>query len=173
MKNILILCAMLACATSSVSAQDYRGRLDLTPYIGALVPANEVVKSGALATGSPAAKHQVDLLFGGKLTYWFGEAIGVEADVAVAPNALTRSVSRLPQRGQAVAGGSANSARLSDEARGGGAMPWARIFSRPSGVIQSVVQAGESCCATRKLRPYSASLFAMERPMTSVAGHPE
>ncbi len=96
MKNILLLCAMLACATASVSAQDYRGRLDLTPYIGAFVPANDVVKSGALATGSPAAKHQVDLLFGGKLTYWFGEAIGVEADVAVAPNALESEAFGVP-----------------------------------------------------------------------------
>jgi hypothetical protein len=96
MKKILIFFAMIACATASVSAQDYRGRLDLTPFVGALVPVNEVVKAGALGTGAPAAKHQVDLIFGGKLTYWFGDAIGVEADIAMAPNALESDAFGIP-----------------------------------------------------------------------------
>ncbi|MDZ4698574.1 MAG: hypothetical protein SH809_02605 [Rhodothermales bacterium] len=96
MKNILILCAVLFSATAPAIAQDYRGRLDLTPFVGALVPMNDVVKAGALATGAPAAKHQVDLLFGGKLTYWFGEAIGIEADIALAPNALESDALGIP-----------------------------------------------------------------------------
>ncbi len=85
MALLLSLTGMLAAAAG---AQDLRGRFEVTPYIGALVPTNDVVAAGDIASGSPAAKHETSLLFGGKLTYWFGDAIGLEADIAFSPSAL-------------------------------------------------------------------------------------
>jgi hypothetical protein len=84
--RLFLLGAVLLGAVSPAAAQR---RLDLTPYLGVLVPTNDIVAAGGVSTGSPAAGHGADLVFGGRLTYWFDEAIGLEADVSLAPNALS------------------------------------------------------------------------------------
>lgn len=96
MKRTIALIALLAGFAGASQAQDYRGRLDVTPYFGALVPTNDVVAAGGVGSGSPVAKHEVNVVFGGKLTYWFGEAIGIEADLALAPNALESEAFGIP-----------------------------------------------------------------------------
>ena len=55
----------------------------------------------------------------------------------------------------------------------GGAMPKARSFSRPSAVIQSVVQAGEMTRSTRASKPAPRKAASTESSIASTAGQPE
>lgn len=96
MKRVFLYALLLLAFTGVAEAQYGRGRLDLTPYAGVLVPTHDVVEAGAVATGAPAAAHEVNFLVGGKLTYWFAEEIGLEADVAFAPNALESEAFGIP-----------------------------------------------------------------------------
>lgn len=96
MKRLLFCCILLLALTGVAEAQYGRGRLDLTPYAGVLIPTSDVVKAGDVASGAPAAAHEVNFLVGGKLTYWFAEDIGLEADVAFAPNALESDAFGIP-----------------------------------------------------------------------------
>lgn len=94
-KTVLMLVAGLFIGHSAL-AQSKQGQLDLTPFIGVLIPTADVVKSGALAAGSSAAKHEVDLMLGGKLTYWFRNEWGVGLEVLYAPNAIESAAFNVP-----------------------------------------------------------------------------
>ena len=80
----------------TVAAQNEEGQIDLTPFIGVLIPTADVVESGALSTGSPAAKHEVELMLGGKLTYWFRSQWGLEFELLYAPNAIESDAFGIP-----------------------------------------------------------------------------
>jgi hypothetical protein len=72
----------------AATAQNQQGRFEITPFIGVYIPLADVVESGAITPTSTAARHEVDLMVGGKLTYWFQSQMGVEAELLYAPNAL-------------------------------------------------------------------------------------
>src|SRR5574343_143867 len=54
----------------------------------------------------------------------------------------------------------------------GGAMPYARSFSRAASVLQSVVQAGASCVTTRACRPALAKVAFTSSSIWPIAGQP-
>src|SRR5690606_6074495 len=90
---------------------------------------------------------------------------------AVAPKTLTCSVRSDPQRGQVTAGGSSGSRRPAGPAGPGGAMPAAASFSRPAGVIQSVVHGGCSVVTTSTCgHPPRRSAAAISDRIVSIAG---
>ncbi len=84
-KTVLMITAGLLIGHTAL-AQSKQGQVDVTPFIGVLIPTADIVKSGALAAGSPAARHEVDLMLGGKLTYWFRNEWGIGLEVLYAPN---------------------------------------------------------------------------------------
>ena len=89
MKKIpLILLLAGFVLSNTVQAQFQKGRLNLTPHIGVLIPTNDVVESGALQSGSEAAAHEINLLIGGKLGYWFADDLALELVGIFAPNAI-------------------------------------------------------------------------------------
>ena len=94
-KIILAVFAGLLVA-NPVAAQNTEGQVDFTPFVGVLIPLSDVVESGALATGSEAAKHEVDFLIGGKLTYWFQSEWGIGLELLYAPNAIESDAFGIP-----------------------------------------------------------------------------
>ncbi len=93
-----IAMAAVACLmiVQTTAAQNQEGQIDITPFIGVLVPTNDVVESNAFSAGSEAAKHEVDLMPGGKLTYWFRSEWGVELELLYAPNAIESNAFNIP-----------------------------------------------------------------------------
>ena len=96
LKIIILVAFMSLMVVSFANAQNTEGQVDLTPYIGVLIPIADVVESGALASGSAAAKHEVDLLIGGKLTYWFRPQWGIGIELMYAPNAIESDAFNIP-----------------------------------------------------------------------------
>src|ERR1035441_9858336 len=90
----------------------------------------------------------------------------------VEPNSLTHSVSVEWQRGQPTRRSRRNMSRMEEECSGG-TMPYINSLRRPSAVIQSLLQAGDSTEVTVN-PPTSAALkaAATDCRITSVAGHP-
>src|SRR5438552_15794232 len=88
----------------------------------------------------------------------------------VEPKRLISSVFEEPQRGHCAA----SSRRLCLAAPfGGGAMPYACSFSRPSSLIQSVVHGGDSTVSiVISASPASSSAVLMSRAIAIVAGQP-
>ena len=91
---------------------------------------------------------------------------------AVEPNSLTTEVFNEAQRGQRMSGLPSKS--RFEALPAGGAMPYARSFSFPSALIQSVVHGGDK---TRRIvtspRSSCSRHDLMLSSMTSVAGQPE
>lgn len=98
MRNISsIVWALVICLSGvNAAAAQNRGQVDVTPFVGVYIPLADVVEAGAVSPASPAASHQVDLMVGGKLTYWFLSAMGVEAEAMYAPNALESDAFGIP-----------------------------------------------------------------------------
>ena len=97
MKSIKTAVLTIAlCLAFMAPAVAQKHAIDFTPHLGVMLPLADVVEAGALSTGSPAASHNVDLLFGGLLTYWWAPNWGVELGVMVAPNAIESDAFGVP-----------------------------------------------------------------------------
>ena len=89
----------------------------------------------------------------------------------VEPKRLTSTVSVEPQRGHSTTSVPRNEG--DGAPRGGGAMPYALSCSRPRSLIQSVVQAGESCVSIATSANPPASYAARTIiSIATVAGQP-
>ena len=90
-----LLIALAGLLVLPAAAQTKRS-LDFTPHIGLMAPLANVVDAGAIATGSPAAAHNLDFLLGGMLTYWWAPDWGVELGVMFAPNSIDSETFGVP-----------------------------------------------------------------------------
>ena len=97
-KIYFLLIVWLASASiDDVQAQNERGQFDLTvPSVGVLFPLADVVESGAISTGSPAADHEVSVVFGSRLTYWFIPEMAAELELVFSPSALKSDAFGMP-----------------------------------------------------------------------------
>ncbi len=63
---------------------------------GVYIPLADVVEAGAVSPASPAAGHEIDLMVGGRLTYWFQSEMGLEVEAMYADNALESDAFGIP-----------------------------------------------------------------------------
>ena len=70
--------------------------VDFTPHVGWMTPLSDVVEAGDITTGSPAAAHGNDLMFGGLLTFWWSPAWAFELGGMYAPNAIGSDAFSIP-----------------------------------------------------------------------------
>ncbi len=100
MKKIHYLLLGLIAGVASLQpadAQNRKGQLDLMiPSVGVMLPLSDVVESGAISTGSPAAAHEVSVTFGARLTYWFLSEMGLELELGFAPSSLESEAFGVP-----------------------------------------------------------------------------
>lgn len=94
-KTTFLMGVLAAVLAAPVMAQT-RYALDFTPHIGVLAPLSDVVEAGVITAGSPAAAHDVNLLLGGMLTYWWAQAWAVELGVMYAPNSIESEAFGIP-----------------------------------------------------------------------------
>lgn len=94
-KTTLLMGAFVALLASPAAAQS-KYALDFTPHVGVLAPLSDVVEAGAFSAGSPAAAHDVNLLLGGMLTYWWAQEWGIELGVMYAPNSIESEAFGIP-----------------------------------------------------------------------------
>lgn len=90
--SLVVVC----CLAISITASAQKKSVALTPYIGVMVPLGDVVRADAIAAGSPVAEHNIDLLFGGELSYWWSQKWGAELGVMYAPNAIDSDAFGVP-----------------------------------------------------------------------------
>src|SRR6266508_4441301 len=96
---------------------------------------------------------------------------------SVGPNALSRTVVRLPQNGQGVPSeraSEANGITTGPPEAPGGVIPYERRATWPSAVMRSLVQGGPKTTRTRTSRPSADARTAasVSSRITSRAGHP-
>ncbi len=94
-KTVLLVSAVSVLFLNTATAQNKRS-LEFTPHLGVMAPLANVVDAGAIATGTPAAEHNIDLLLGGMLTYWWAQKWGVELGVMYAPNGIDSEAFSVP-----------------------------------------------------------------------------
>ena len=100
--NRIQLVIMMCCMGSllmvqTTSAQNWQKRSwALTPSVGVMFPLADVVDSGALSAGSPAASHNTGFLLGGKLDYWWSQHCGVGLELMYAPNEIDSEAFLVP-----------------------------------------------------------------------------
>lgn len=86
---LLLICMISLGSVREIYAQNQQGQVDLLiPSVGALVPLSNVVDSGDLGPNSPAGGHDLSVLFGSRLTYWFIPEMGAELELLFSPSAL-------------------------------------------------------------------------------------
>lgn len=92
---------------------------------------------------------------------------------AVDPNLLTISVCLEPHCGQVISDSLPKSTNLEDELFSGGAMPYSLNFSKPCGLIQSVVQGGDNTVfISNSSIPAVNKAALISTSITVMAGHP-
>ena len=95
-KLVPLVAALSLITLSPASAQTTKHAWDFTPHLGVMIPLADVVDAGAISAASPAASHNVDLLLGGMLTYWWAPEWGVELGAMFAPNAIESDAFSVP-----------------------------------------------------------------------------
>lgn len=95
MKTALFVSLMGLLLAGPATAQT-KHAWDFTPHLGVMAPLANVVDAGAIATGTPAAEHNVDLMLGGLLTYWWAPEWAVELGVMYAPNGIDSEAFSVP-----------------------------------------------------------------------------
>ena len=94
-KHAIFVSALGLLLLNTAQAQT-KHSIDFTPHFGVMVPLANVVDAGAISSGSPAAKHNTDLLLGGLLTFWWSPEWAVEFGAMYAPNAIESDAFSVP-----------------------------------------------------------------------------
>lgn len=78
----MLLPGILLLLSCHAFGQSHKGKVEFSTFSGAFMATANVVDESIPGIGTVVAKHQTALAFGGRLTYWLSDGIGIEGGLA-------------------------------------------------------------------------------------------